>query len=282
MRGNSDIVLGTRPIRAVALALLLLVVWGGAKGFWEARLAREGTVLRDGGLASLATAPVGKETWSRLGQGAAIGLLGGLRAVVANALWIAIPDAWTDQEWFRVASDIDLVTTLQPRSVSFWNDGSWYLAWNASQRKLENPFERSAARRRLDADFWARRGEALLHRGLEANPGSWELWLQLGQLEDQRLRDPVAAAAAWREAWKIPGSPRYLERFVGYELEKAQQWDEAYAWWKALWLSSPEHTDRARFWDKIALRLRALEDRLQVPDEKRVFPRTNAPQTRAQ
>ncbi|HEY8965733.1 MAG TPA: hypothetical protein VIM58_04770 [Candidatus Methylacidiphilales bacterium] len=261
---------------APALALALLLAWGGAKALWEHRLARGETALRYGAFGSVGSANAGE--WNRLGQGALIGLLGGLRAVVANGIWIAIPDAWTDLEWFRVASDIDLATALQPRSVSFWNDGSWYLAWNASQRKLENPLEPSLARRRLDAKFWAKRGEDLLLRGIAANPERYELWLQLGQLRDQRLGDYSGAADAWREAWRRPGAPAYLERFVGYELEKAQRWNDAYAWWAALWRSTADHTDKRRFWDKIALKIAALEDRLKVPDEKRIFPKAKAPQ----
>ena len=274
MHANSDRL--RRPAVALALALALLVAWGAVKGRWETGLAREGTALRFGAFAKdgdASTQNLRSGDWNRLGQGALLGLLGGLRAVVANTIWIAIPDAWTDEEWSRVASDIDLATALQPRTVTFWNDGSWYLGWNASQRKLENIHEPSRARRRLDADFWARRGEDLLKRGIAANPERYELWLQLGQLEDQRLRDYPAAAEAWREAWRRPGAPRYLERFVGYEYEKGQQWDKAYAWWKMLWLSTTDHTDRTRFWDKIAQKIEGLEDRLNVPEGERVFPR---------
>jgi len=259
--------------RAAAAAVLLLAAWGAAKVAWERSLAREGTALRYHGAA------VESRIGDRLGQGALLGLLGGFRAVVANCIWIAANDAFQRQEWYKVKADVEAVTSLQPRATAFWDIGSWQLAWNASGERLHNLEQPSRARRELEAKQWVDEGRQLLVRGIENNPDRYELWQRLGDLDQERRHDYLAAAADYREATLRPGVPRYVERFVGYDLERGGDFQGAYQWFRGLWDSTPDHTDPQRAWDKIETILRRLEDRLAIPREKRVFPDPKPGQT---
>jgi hypothetical protein len=253
----------TRPL---ALALAGLLVWGGVKVHWEEHIAQEQGTYRYHGFTAL---PRG--TSDQLTQGTFLALLGGLRAVVANYFWIEMTDAWQEREWFRVRSLINLSTTLQPRSTLFWNIGAWQLAWNASVDKLNNLAEASAARRALDARFWINQGKELLERGVENNPDKYDLWHALGFLEEQKLHDYLAAARNYQEALRRPHAPRYLERFIGYDLERGGDLQGAYDYWKKLWASTTDRSDRTRAWDKVETKIRELEDQLHVPAGQRVF-----------
>ena len=250
----------------LAGALLGLLAWGGVKVAWEQRIGRGEVALRYHG--NVLT----RQISDQLGQGTLIGLLGGLRAVVANYYWLEVTNAWEKKDWPTLRAEVDLVTALQPRTVLFWEMGAWHLAWNASVDKLNNIAEKSQTRREADARKWVEMGRDVLLRGVENIPDRYNLWFQLGWIEDQKFHDELAAAHYYQEALKRPGAPRYLERFVGYDLETGGDKAGAYAWWKDLWRSAPDHADKVRAWDKVEDRIRRLENELKVPDADRLFP----------
>jgi tetratricopeptide (TPR) repeat protein len=249
-----------------AMAATLLLAWGVGKLGWEHHLQVAQQQSRSGGFI------LSKGLSAEIGQGASIALLAGMRSLVANYWWIRLSNAWERQEWFRVKSLIELVTTLQPRSTLFWEMGGWHLAWNASAQARHDLDEPSEVRRIRNERYWIEQGRQVFQRGLENIPEKYNLWFQLGWLHDQKLRDYLKAAEYYREAIKRSGAPSYLERFVGYNLQKGGDDVGAYAWWRQLWFSSAERTDRRRGWDIIEKRLRQLEDKLAIPAEKRVFP----------
>ena len=252
--------------RTTLIALLLLLGWGAVKVRWEARIDRAGEALQYHGLT------LTRSITDQLSQGAMLAVLGGLRAVVANYFWIQMENAFENQQWYKVKSMVDLSTTLQPRSTLFWDMGSWELAWNASVSKLENIEVKSAAQRTLDSRFWIEEGRKLLQRGVENNPDSYDLWYKLGFLEEQRRHDYLAAAHDYEEALKHPHTLTYLERFVGYDLERGGDFPGAYQWWRQLWLSTPDHTQRSLAWDKVEKHIRDLEAKLNIPADQRIFP----------
>ena len=265
----SDYAPALRWSRATLIALVILLAWGAAKVRWESRIDHEGEALRYHGLT------LTRSVTDQLSQGALLALLGGLRAVVANYFWIQMENAFEEQQWYKVKSDVELATALQPRSVLFWDMGSWQLAWNASVSKLQNIAVKSAAQRTLDARFWIEEGRKLLQRGVENNPESYDLWYKLGFLEEQRRGDYIAAAHDYEEALKRPHTLDYLERFVGYDLERGGAYAEAYQWWRQLWNSTSDHTERSRAWDKVEKRIRDLEVKLNIPNDQRIFPVPN-------
>jgi hypothetical protein len=253
-------------VKATSLALaLVLAGWGAVKVSWEERLYREREQLRYHGIT------INREVREQVGQGMMLALLSGFRGVVADFTWLGVTGAWEEKEWFKVKNLIDLATTLQPRTLLFWEMGGWHLAWNASIEKRNNPFEPSEARRIKEERFWIEEGRKLFVRGAENNPDRYQLWLQLAWINDQKIKNYHEAAYYYRKVTSFPDAPIYLERFVGYALEKAGEDQAAYDYWKELWRRPLPHTDPQRAWDKIEKKIRDLENKLKIPREQRVF-----------
>jgi tetratricopeptide (TPR) repeat protein len=248
---------------------LLVLFWGGLKPAWEQGLMVEGQELRTG---SVTLSPRLRD---QISQGAVVGLLAGFRALVADFYWLDVHKAWERTEWSRVKAGVDLVTTLQPRAVGYWDMGAWHLAYNAAANKLDNPEEPSLPRRQRDALAWIREGVDLLKRGTAINPEKSTLWERLGTIYRDKLHDPAKAAECFRRASVCAHAPIYLERFYGYSLEDAGRKQEAYDYWKSLWNRPLTHASPQYAADKIRSRILRLEDELQVPLEKRVFPSGN-------
>lgn len=245
---------------------LVLAGWGAGKVVWEQRLQTEREQLRYHGVI------INQAVREQVGQGMMLALLSGFRGVVADFTWLGVTAAWEDKEWFKLKNLIDLTTTLQPRSIMFWEMGGWHLAWNVSQSKRNDPKEPMEARRIKEERFWIEEGRKLFARGAENNPEQYRLWFQLAWIYEQKLKNYREAAVYYRKAAEFPGAPIYLERFAGYALEKAGEDQQAYEYWKQLWARPMPHTDPQRAWDKIEKKIRDLENKLKIPREKRVFP----------
>jgi len=261
----------TWRLRRAALVALLLGLWAPCKIVWEQHISHEQDVLRYRGV------PMTRQLRDELGQGLTIGVLSGMRSVVADFVWLNVTTAWMNREWFRMGAYINLCTALQPRAPVFWDMGGWNLAWNASIDALGDPRTQASDLRRVKASrFWVEKGREIYLRGIENNPEYWRLWRDTGLLYDQRLKDYRTAAYYYRKAGELPNAPIYLERFpaIMYDRYHANDDQTAYAEWKALWerltpqqLEMREHT-RGR----LEMEIRHLEQKLSIPKEKRVFP----------
>ncbi len=250
---------------AIWLALIL-AAWGTLKVCWEQGIERREAELRFHGYT------INRDLRDQLGQGMMLGLLSGFRGVVADFIWLMVTNSWQDKQWFRVKSMVDLSTTLQPRFIPFWDLGGWHLAWNASVDRRNNRAEPNELRRLKEERYWINEGKKIYERGAENNPDSFEIWRSLGLLNDQKLHDYRAAAEAYAHAAAVPGAPVFLERFPGYMLEKAGDDAAALEVYKRLWYLPRDHKVPQYGYDKLEERIRALEAKLKVPREKRVFP----------
>jgi hypothetical protein len=75
-------------------------------------------------------------------------------------------------------------------------------------------------------------GLALLKKGLERNPQSWELAFETGFLYYVCFRDHAAAARYFALSARLPGHPEYVERFAAFAFQKAGERDMAVLLWK--------------------------------------------------
>lgn len=198
------------------LAALLILGWGVLKLPWEIRMTREQRLATVG-----FSGPTAVAVREKLGQGMVLAALGGFRGLAANALMLQAHGAWEEQQWVRVRSALEMATLMQPRVALFWDLASWHMAWNAAVAAERYSGEASETRRRVEARKWVEAGRELLERGTRAVPEKALLFQRLGDLYWQRLADYQAAAGCYREALTKTGAPPYLERFIGYALEKA-------------------------------------------------------------
>lgn len=243
-----------------ALALGILLAWGGLKVPWEIQISRQQRLATVG-----FAGPTAVAVREKVGQGLALAALGGFRGLAANALMLQAHAAWEEKQWVRVRSALEMATLLQPRVALFWDLASWHLAWNAAVAAEQATDEPSETRRRLEARKWVEAGRDLLERGIEAVPEKAILYQRLGDLYWQRLSDYRTAADYYREALSRPGAPPYLERFVGYALEKAGDLEGALAYFRLLRQSMGDPPDPTRQPDLVEKKIAELEKRIQSP-----------------
>jgi len=257
-------------LRRAALVALLLGLWAPLKIVWEQRIAREQDLLRYHG------APMTRQLRDELGQGLTIGVLSGMRSVVADLVWLNVTTAWMNQDWWRMGSYINLCTALQPRAPVFWDMGGWQMAWNASIAAMQDPTQPNALRRLKASRFWIDRGLEIYLRGIENNPTYWLLWRDTGFLYDQRLKDYRTAAYYYQKASELPNAMTYVERFPAemYDAHHLNDPQSEYVEWRKLWLrlTPGQKAEKQHAADRIESEIRRLEQKLSIPKEKRVFP----------
>jgi tetratricopeptide (TPR) repeat protein len=235
---------------------------------WEQDISRQQDALRYKGVVMT------RQLRDSLSQGLSIGVLSGMRSIVADFIWLEVTTAWENQEWFKMGGYINLCTALQPRATIFWDIGGWHLAWNASVAAMHDKSEPNELRRIKASRFWIERGLEIYKRGLENNPDYWRLWQDTAMLYQQRLGDFKTAAYYYQRASELPNAPVFLERFPAIMYGLAGDDQAAYDSWKALWERlTPEQRELKEHWkEKIESNIRRLEQKLSIPKQKRVFP----------
>lgn len=202
----------------------------------------------------------------RVGQMGFLAALSGFRSPLAAFLWIEAHTAWENTEWGRMAGIFDTVTTLQPRSLLYWDMAAWHMAWNASVAAMQDEKQPSEALRIRAQRQYFQLGKDLLERGIRNNPDRYQLHLQLGVLLRDKFEDHCGAAEAFLRASEFPDAPPYCKRFAGYEMAKCEgREEEAYALLKKLYLEG----DHQRLPTLINL-LREMEKKLDIPEADRV------------
>jgi hypothetical protein len=226
------------------------------------------------------------ELRSKLTQNLAVALLSGFRATVADFIWLKAHDAWMDEVWYKLKEGIQLAVVLQPHAISFWDTGSWHMAYNASHSESENPKYPTDAYRRKAQLAWIDDGKTFLEEGILNNPDSYLLHFRLGWLISDRFKldDPLGAVPHMLKASSYPDAPLYVYRMVGRLYERAASraktkeeelyyTEKAYEVWKKIWITG--QTDNLV--PRIAKWGREAEVKLAIKPEKRIFPSDEKP-----
>jgi hypothetical protein len=96
--------------------------------------------------------------------------LGGLRGLIANALWMRMNDLQNADKFFEMVQLADWTTALEPHFTQVWIDQAWNMAYNVSV-KFKNPEDRWQ---------WVKRGVELLRdRGIPLNPDAPPIYREL-------------------------------------------------------------------------------------------------------
>ncbi len=252
-------------MRAILMAILMLVlpVWWTLS--LQQRIEGERLQLKYGG------AHVTREMRDVIGQGMAIGLLAGFRGVVADFLWIQSHSHWEKKEWLQQYSDMQVVTTLQPQSVLFWDSGSWHMAWNIGYAERVDTNNYTLAQGIKREMVWHERARQFLLRGIENVPNRYELYFKLGWLYDQKFKDPCLAAEQYGIAERFPDVPAYVVRMHCRKLAECGKVAESYECWKSIWFQ--DHNKVPHIWSIVEREIRKLENDMNIPEPQRVFPK---------
>lgn len=203
------------------------------------------------------------------GQGVTLALLGGFRALVADAAWIKMYALWETRDLPGVQTLIQLVSTVDPRPMYFWMNGARILAYDLPVWRVEaaGGFDTvtAPARERI-----GREQGLLALKHLDAamtfHPASADLWIERANIELNKLRDLTAAAESYRRAWEQPRAPYYAARLHAELLRRQGRKSEALAWLVKLHPQLPADPDAARD-DVVLQRIRELERDLGIAPE---------------
>ncbi len=220
-------------IHFLGLAILVLAGWLARPlevPAWETIRARQVSMQLEGIEASL-------------GQGFAIGVLGGFRTIVADFLWLRLNAHWEERESAKVAALIQMVTTLDPTPEFFWIHSARILAYDMPNWRIRDeggydvvPESRWEV---IDAEQ-AQMAFDLLEQALLYHPDNPKIPLEIGQIYLNRLDSPGDAAPWFLRASKLPGAPFYAARIYAELLRKTGRSAKAYAYLKQLYLKLPD------------------------------------------
>jgi hypothetical protein len=202
----------------------------------------------------------------QIGQLGFVAALSGFRSLVADVLFIQAHVAWERTEWGRVLLLFRQVTSLQPRSVLFWDMAAWHMAWNASVAAFNDRLQpRQALRVKAQREYFAL-GKDFLERGIANNPEKPPLYESLARLYKDKYKDHARASEFFAKAAALPGAPAYDKRFAAYELSYCEGRErEAYEQLRRLY----DMGQRERL-PTLITRLKYLEDKLNIPRHQRI------------
>ena len=248
---------------------LWIAVVGALLLFGLVRLPIEQNLDANHREAHLRTAALDIGLREQIGQLAFAAALSGFRSLVAAFLWIEAHTAWEQTAWGRMAGLFQSVTTLQPRSLVYWDLASWHMAWNASVAARENPKEPSEFLRQRAEREYHRLGKEFLERGIANNPDRYLLYERMGVLLRDKFGDHCGAAEAFGKAAAIDDVPPYVKRLAAYELADCEgREQEAYEKLRQIYLmGEEEHLPR------VITLINELEAKLNIPNAERLAPK---------
>ncbi len=216
------VIIATLAVAGLALERLARPVWASAR-------ERQPALRLDSSLAAA-------------GQGVTLALLGGFRALVADAVWVRMYVLWEKYDLPGVETLVRLVTSIDPRPVYFWVNGARIVAYDLASWRImlaggyettpESVQERIGREQAL---------QALRHLDQAAafHPRSAELWIERANIQLNRLRDMSAAAESYRMASEQPNAPLYAGRLYAELLRRMGRKAEALAWLRQFQLTLP-------------------------------------------
>lgn len=208
--------------------------------------------------------------------GVSAAMLGGLRGLAADGLWLKTYLAWAARDLPATERLIRLVTIADDRPVYFWLNGARIMAYDMSEwrlaarpsgdRKLED------ARRVVEQQAQAALGYlAEAHR---CHPESSAICVEAGNIHLYRRNDPATAAEWYRRAAGLPDAPYYVGRIYGELLKRLGREGEAYNWLCRLHPDLP--VDDPDAMSQVVLdRIRELEKRLSISSREQYMPNSS-------
>jgi len=190
--------------------------------------------------------------------------------VAADFVWIWSHSDWEQKRWFQQYNKMQVATMLQPRSVLFWDVGSWHMAWNIGYAERVDTNNYTLAQGMKRELVWHERGRQFLVRGIQNVPNRYELYFKLGWLYDQKFKDPCLAAEQYAIAAGFSNAPTFIARMHCRKLAECGKYAEAYDCWKRIWFQ--DHKKVPHLWGVVEREIRRIENEMDIPDAQRIFP----------
>jgi hypothetical protein len=203
---------------------------------------------------------------------------GGLRALAADGLWLRVYCAWAAHDAPRTEMLIHLTTMVDDRPLEFWINGARIIACDIPEWGLSagEPDRIPSEVRRRIVQSHACAGLRYLESARRCHPDSAAIWVEEGNIQLYRLRDPALAAESYRHAAELPGAPYYAARIYAELLRRLGRDQTAYAWLIRIHPTLPPD-DEAAMSGLVLGRIRELEMKLGVPARERYRPPLGSP-----
>jgi len=239
-------------------------------------------------LGVLAAGELSSEAWSRArrvvpelrradleltaGQGAALGLLGGFRPLLADLAWVRGYVLWERHDR-GCEAHLRTACLLDPQSNYFWENRGNMIGLDMAHWEIRargGSFAVSAATQQQIFSRYARKAIDALEEGLPVVRNPAALLALAGYLAETKLKDPLLGADYYLRCYRTPGAPWYAPYFHARLLRDAGKEREAYEWLRPVWqakLSQREDGSPTELGF-----LRELEDKLGIPALRRIPP----------
>jgi tetratricopeptide (TPR) repeat protein len=200
-----------------------------------------------------------------VGSGVVLGIMGGLRSLVADFAWLELNRKWEGRDRAGLEAMVQLVTSIDPRPEFFWINSARMIGYDVPHWRIAEEggyiLLPKAEQDRIIAEQ-ADEALALLQRGLRVHPHSPRLKLEVGQIYLNRRRDFESAAPWFLAASKEKNAPYFAARIYADLLLHLDRTAEAYAFLKTLYLELPD--DPMAQADIVLERIRQLEVQLGI------------------
>jgi hypothetical protein len=202
-----------------------------------------------------------------------VAIPGGLRALVADGLWLKVYVAWAGRDRPRTERLIRLVSMVDDRPLEYWINGARIIACDIAEWRLSTD-EASAVpaevrRQIVDEQAWAALGH--LAAAGACHPDKAAIWVERGNIQLYRRRDLARAAECYRQAAESPDAPFFAARIYAELLQRLGRDREAYAWLCRVHPTLPAN-DQAAMSGLVLRRIRELEKRLDLSPQEQYMP----------
>lgn len=164
-------------------------------------------------------------------------MLGSFRGVAANFLWLKLHRLWDMGQAAKLggtgeAEDVmRTVTLLDPHWLEPWIFAGWHYAYNLS-------YEAEAAGNTRLQGRYIEAGINYLREGVSYNPGTYDLYFELGWTYFDKMKDYEEGAEWCRAALAFP-HPDYIPRMIAHGYERIPEIPKALDWYEYSMMQNP-------------------------------------------
>jgi hypothetical protein len=202
-----------------------------------------------------------KEIEPSLGQGVLLGVLGGLRNIIADGTWIRSYVYWEKKDRAACEALMRTACALDPRSRYFWENTGCVIGYDMAHWEIRRRGGYNKVTREIQDEIfkkYARHGLTVFEEGVKYTGGSPSLLISAGQLSEIKLKDSLLAAEYYRRAAESRGAP-----WFAYFLCAKSYWEggkkvEAYLWYRKQYIEkllpmedgSPDDLNHLRYFEE--------------------------------
>ena len=204
------------------------------------------------------------------GQGVTLALLGGFRALVADAAWLRMYVGWEKRDLPGTQTLLRTVATVDPRPEYFWLNGARILAYDLSAWRIAAAGGYDAVSLREQQRIQGEQAALalkFLDDAMQFHAANAQIWIERANIKLNAQHDLLGAAESYRRAWQQPDAPFYVARMHAELLRRAGRKAEALAWLVRLHPRLPRG-DEAAGADIVLGRIRDLERELGVAPDR--------------